>query len=455
MKIINPATEVLIMEIAVDSAASIVEKMGKARKAQEKWKNVDLSERLEIIKKFKANLVEDKDRLAKTLTSEMGKPISQALGEIKGAVSRIDFFIAEAEKALANEIVLSDEGLREEISFEPLGVIANISAWNYPYLVGVNVFVPALLAGNAVLYKPSEFAALTGLAIAEQLIEAGLPSDLFQLVVGEGDVAKSLLDQPVDGVFFTGSNATGGKILKQLAGRMIKVQLELGGKDPTYVCEDIDVKLAAAGLADGAFYNAGQSCCSVERIYVHEKIYDQFVNEFVKVVRGFEMGDPLAESTYLGPVARKVQIKFLEDQVADAISHGGKILCGGKPEQGTGYFFQPTVVVDVNHQMKIMREESFGPVIGIQKVESDVEAVGLMNDTRFGLTAGVYCKDQQRAKTILTQINSGSVYWNCCDRVSPRLPWAGRGDSGMGLTLSTYGIQTFAHTKAWHLKLPT
>ncbi|HZQ60381.1 MAG TPA: aldehyde dehydrogenase family protein, partial [Casimicrobiaceae bacterium] len=334
----------------------------------------------------------------------------------------------------------------------PLGVVANISAWNYPYFVGSNVFVPALIAGNAVLYKPSEFATLTGMHIARLMHDAGVPQDVFIPVIGDGSTGGALLAQAVDGVFFTGSYATGAKIAASAGKRMIKVQLELGGKDPVYVCDDVDVQAAAAGVADGAFYNTGQSCCSVERIYVHASIHDAFVDAFVQEVKGYRVGDPLDESTYIGPITRRAQLDVLKSQVGDAAKRGATLLTGGRIIKGKGNWFEPTVLINVNHTMRVMRDESFGPVIGIQKVADDREATTLMNDTEYGLTAAVYTHDEARAKRILRDIRSGSVYWNCCDRVSPRLPWSGIGHSGIGLTLSTYGIQTFTRPKAWHLR---
>jgi acyl-CoA reductase-like NAD-dependent aldehyde dehydrogenase len=302
------------------------------------------------------------------------------------------------------------------------------------------------------LYKPSEFATLTGIHIAELLHEAGIPRDVFVPVIGDGVTGAALLRQPVDGVFFTGSLTTGEKIAAAAGKRMIKVQLELGGKDPIYVCEDVDVAAAAAAVADGAFYNTGQSCCSVERIYVHESIHDAFVKAFVDEVRGFKLGDPMDETTYIGAITRRPQLEVLKKQVADAKRKGARLLLGGATVKRKGNWFEPTVFADVDHSMALMRDESFGPIIGIQAVADDEAAVDLMNDTEYGLTAGVYTKDERRAKKILAQVNAGTVYWNCCDRVSPRLPWSGVKHSGIGLTLSTYGIQTFTRPKAWHLK---
>jgi acyl-CoA reductase-like NAD-dependent aldehyde dehydrogenase len=256
-----------------------------------------------------------------------------------------------------------------------------------------------------------------------------------------------------DGYFFTGSYKTGKYIYDRVAAKMVPCQCELGGKDPLYISDDIaDVKAVAAGTADGAFYNNGQSCCSVERIYVHEKIYDLFVDEFVKEVRSWKIGAPDEEGVYIGPLTRKSQLDFLSSQVNDATSKGAKMLTGGKSIPGTGYYFEPTVLVDVNHTMSIMKEESFGPVIGIMKVQHDEEAIALMNDTDYGLTAGVYSSDKQRAEAILKKVDAGTVYWNCCDRVSAALPWSGRKHSGFGATLSHVGLRAFTNPKAYHLR---
>jgi acyl-CoA reductase-like NAD-dependent aldehyde dehydrogenase len=454
MKISNPADGTVITEVTADNATAVRRKYELARAGQPKWARVPLKKRLAIIAAFRERVVAMRETLARTLTHEVGKPIRQSRNELNGLLGRIDFFLAESAGMLRDERVFADAGqkLEERIAHEPLGVIANISAWNYPYFVGGNVFVPALLAGNAVLYKASEFATLTGMHIAELLHESGVPHNVFVPVIGEGATGAALLRQPVDGVFFTGSLATGAKIAARAGERMIKVQLELGGKDPIYVCEDVDVAAAASAVADGAFYNTGQSCCSVERIYVHEKIHDAFVGAFVDEVRRYKLGDPMDEATYIGAITRRPQLDVLKKQVADAKRKGARLLLGGAIVKRKGNWFEPTVFVDVDHSMALMKDESFGPIIGIQAVADDDAAVDLMNDTEYGLTAGVYTKDERRAKKILAQVNAGTVYWNCCDRVSPRLPWSGVKHSGIGLTLSTYGIQTFTRPKAWHLR---
>ncbi|HXF80200.1 MAG TPA: aldehyde dehydrogenase family protein [Usitatibacter sp.] len=454
LKVSNPATGEVVATLESDDARSVRAKYMQARAAQPRWGETRLTPRLAAISRFRERVARESEKLAQVLSTEVGKPIAQARNELKGVLPRIDFFLAETARALRPRKVSVDvhASMEEKVSHEPLGVVANISAWNYPWFVGTNVFVPALLAGNAVLYKPSELASLTGLEIARLLHESGIPDEVFVPVIGGGEAGAALVRQAVDGIFFTGSYGTGRRIAEAVRGRMVKLQLELGGKDPVYVCEDVDVAKAAASIADGAFYNTGQSCCSVERIYVSERIFKPFVDAFVAEVKGFRRGDPSDDRTYIGPLTRAPQLKVLEAQVKDARKKGAKVLVGGERVKAKGNWFEPTVLVDVDHSMDVMREESFGPVIGLMPVKGDAEAVRLMNDTEYGLTAGVYTADRKRAERILAQVASGSVYWNCCDRVSPRLPWSGVGNSGIGLTLSTAGIETFTRPKAWHLR---
>ena len=454
LSITNPATGALVLRVAADGPREVAARYAAARAAQPRWAATPMRRRIATIEKFRDLVIARTDALANTLTQEVGKPIRQSRNELKGLIGRLDFFIAESGRALREQKVFVDtqQKLDERITHEPLGVVANISAWNYPYFVGSNVFVPALVAGNAVLYKPSEFATLTGRHIADLMHTAGVPDDVFVPVIGGAATGAALLRQPVDGLFFTGSYATGSKIAASAAKRMIKVQLELGGKDPVYICDDVDVKSAAAAVADGAFYNTGQSCCSVERIYVHESIYPRFVDAFVAEVKTFKIGDPLDEATYIGAITRRAQLDVLRRQVTDARRKGAVLQLGGAQIKRKGNWFAPTVLSDVDHSMLVMRDESFGPIIGLQAVADDDAAVELMNDTAYGLTAGVYTTDAARARRVLSRVAAGTVYWNCCDRVSPRLPWSGVKNSGIGLTLSTMGIQTFTRPKAWHLK---
>jgi acyl-CoA reductase-like NAD-dependent aldehyde dehydrogenase len=454
VKVTNPATGTVLGEVPEDTPETIASKYEAAQAAQAGWAAVPLEKRIGCLRRFRDGLVARKEDLARTLTSEVGKPIRQSWAELDAMPDRIDFFLENVGRVVEDETVHADraKGLEERLAYEPLGVVANISAWNYPYFVGSNVFVPALLTGNAVLYKPSELASLTGGAIADLIAESGIPGDVFAPVLGAGPVAARLLTHPLDGVFFTGSHATGRKVAEAAGRGLMRMQLELGGKDPVYVCDDADLEHAAPSVAVGAFYNTGQSCCAVERVYVHARIHDAFVDAFLKCVRAFVVGDPMDETAFIGPVTRPAQLAALEAQVEDARGKGARVLLGGRRREGPGSWFEPTVLIGVDHRMEVMREESFGPVIGIQRVAGDDEALHLMNDTRYGLTAGVYSRDRDRATRILSAVRSGSVYWNCCDRVSPRLPWSGRGDSGIGATLGLDGIRAFVQPKAWHLR---
>jgi acyl-CoA reductase-like NAD-dependent aldehyde dehydrogenase len=453
MRIVNPATDEVLREVATDDAPAAAAKLARARAAQPGWVRTPFAERRAVLGRFRALVGARVEPLARILTDEVGKPIAQSRRELTALLDRIDYFVAHVGAVLEDEVVYRDAGIEERIRREPLGVVANVSAWNYPWFVGASVFVPALLTGNAVLYKPSELATLTGLEIAALLREAGVPDGVFTVVLGDGAAGRALVEQPVDGVFFTGSYATGARIAAAVAPRMIRLQLELGGKDPVYVCDDVDPAAVAAAVADGAFYNTGQSCCAVERVYVHRRVWEPFLDAFVAAVRGFRVGDPLDDATYIGPLARREpQVALLAGQVADAVAKGARVLVGGARVERPGHFFAPTVLVDVDHRMQVMREETFGPLIGVMPVGDDAEALRLVRDTAYGLTAAVYTAERARAERLLAEVGVGTAYWNCCDRVSPRLPWSGRGHSGVGATLALDGIRAFLAPKAWHLR---
>ncbi len=453
MQITNPATEEVIRELKEDTREMIQAKCEALQQYLPTWQSVALEEKVEIIKGFARSLNANIEDLAAVLTNEMGKPLQQSRNEINGAINRINWMTSNAEKCFSDEVMTLEPGLEERIIYEPLGTICNISAWNYPYLVGVNVFIPALLAGNAVLYKPSEHTILTGMEIENLLKVAGIPEDAFHIAKGGGKVGEQLLKLPLDGYFFTGSYKTGKYIYERVAEKMVPCSLEMGGKDPLYISDNNkNLKAVAEAAADGAFYNNGQSCCAVERIYVHEKVYEEFVYEFVKVVNSWVVGLPTDDGVYFGPLSRKEQIGVLEKQIVDALRKGASLMAGGRRMKRTGYFFEPTILTKVTHKMKVMNEETFGPLIGIMKVSNASEVVNLMNDTSFGLTAGVFSASREEATTLLSQVNTGTGYWNCCDRVSAPLPWSGRKHSGIGSTLSFAGMRAFVKPKALHLK---
>jgi acyl-CoA reductase-like NAD-dependent aldehyde dehydrogenase len=361
----------------------------------------------------------------------------------------VEYFVERVPQVAASRAVTTTPELEESISYDPAGVVAHVSAWNYPYFVALNSIAPALLAGNAVVYKPSELASLTGLRITDLLHAAGVPVDIFQAAIGGGETGAALVESDVDVVCFTGSFATGRRVAVAAAERLARVQLELGGKDPAYVCDDVDIARTAAAVAEGVFYNAGQSCCAIERVYVHADIYDDFVAAFVAEASAYVPGDPTDDNTRLGPLARAEQPALLTAQVADATRRGARVALEGGSVDGPGSFFAPVVLVNVDHSMTVMREESFGPVIGLQRVGGDAEASRLAADTEYGLTAAVFTNDRERADRFLVGANAGTVYWNCSDRTTPRLPWAGRKHSGLGVSLGEEGIQAFLRPKAW------
>jgi acyl-CoA reductase-like NAD-dependent aldehyde dehydrogenase len=448
----NPANGAVLAELDSDTPESIHNKYLAAKKAQIEWVTVSYSEKSKIVAKFNELLKSDIDECSAIMMRETGKPIQLSKNELNATPERIQFFIDHCEKRMALVNAFSGGNMTEQISFEPLGVVGNISAWNYPYFVGTNVFIPGLLTGNAVLYKPSEFATLTGQKMVELMEQAGLPKNLFTCIIGGGEAGAALVEEKIDGLFFTGSYNTGKKIASAMAGRMAKVQLELGGKDPVYICDDMDPIKAAESVMDGACYNAGQSCCGLERVYVHEKIYDKFLEHLISNTKSIKIGDPEDSDTYLGPMTQPQHLEVLESQIEDALSKGARVLLGGKRLKGRTGYFEPTVLSKVTHDMDVMKNETFGPIIPVMSVENDEMAIQLMNDTVYGLTSAVFTYDQNRAKKIMSSIDSGTVYWNCCDRVSPNLPWSGRGHSGMGWTLADMGIDIFLKPKAWHLR---
>lgn len=451
IKVTNPATGKILREVPSASPIDVKNGYRLARQAQHKWMFDSYETRAASVRNFRNLLEQELDECSAILSEEMGKPINQAKNEIKGTLGRIDWFLSHTQPLLGAYVSHKEGNMEETISFEPLGIVANISAWNYPYFVGMNVIIPALLTGNAVMYKPSEYAVLTGLKIDELIHKAGFPKGLFHTFPGAREVGAYILKQSIDGLFFTGSWHTGKKIAAELATSFIPMGFELGGKDPVYVCNDVDVHRACQALVDGSFYNTGQSCCAVERIYVHEAVYPEFIEQFGKITQSLVAGDPSHKDTYLGAITRPQHLEYLDLQCQDALNKGAKYLVKGGRTEGVGNFYKPSVLINVDHTMLLMQEESFGPIIGIQKVSSDEEAIELMNDTEYGLTAGVYTENEERARAILSKIDSGSVYWNCCDRVSVYLPWSGRKRSGIGSTLSELGIKAFLKPKAWHL----
>ncbi len=455
LRVVNPYTEEVAFTLPLLKPDAVDRVVKQARSAYLAWRETAVSERMALCKRFMAEFEGMRDDIARDLTIQMGKPLQQSLNEVGGMLGRAEHMAGIAESALADETLPEKPGFRRYIRHEPLGVVLDIAAWNYPLLIAVNVVVPAVLAGNAVIIKHSSRTPLCGEAFAEAFRRAGAPDHLVQNVVADHKVTEQLMQHPgVDHVSFTGSVRGGHEVMQSTAGRFIDVGLELGGKDPAYVCADADFDFAVANCVDGAFYNAGQSCCGVERVYVDRSIYDRFVEAYAATVRQYALGDPMAAETSIGPMASKGAPEFLRGQVAAAVSAGGRLLVDPKefPTPSRGWFMAPAVVADAPQDCSLMQEESFGPVIGILPVSGDGEAVRLMNDSPYGLTASIWTSDLERAIRVGGRIETGTFYMNRCDFLDPALPWCGVKDTGRGATLSAYGFHHLTRLKSMHLR---
>ncbi|GLQ06616.1 aldehyde dehydrogenase family protein [Sneathiella chinensis] len=456
LKTISPVDGTVYVERPYMDRVEIDAVLDRAQAAQKSWKGRSLEERAAILTAGVEKFVSMKDRIAEELAWQMGRPIRFGAGEVGGFSERATYMISAAKDALADIAVGEKEGFTRYIKREPLGVVFTIAPWNFPYMTAVNSIVPALMAGNAVILKHATQTHLCGETMRDAFVAAGLPADLFQLVtVTHGLAADIIQSGRVNFVAFTGSVPAGAAIEKAATGQFIGVGLELGGKDPAYVRNDADVDYAAENLVDGAMFNSGQSCCGIERIYVHEDVYDRFVEAVVKTVNGYTLGSPLDQETTLGPCVNAAAADFVRGQVRDAVAAGGRALIDPATfpmdKEGTPYL-APQVVVDVDHSMRLMTEESFGPVVGIMKVSSDEHAIELMNDSEFGLTASVWTSDEDAAVRIGDQIETGTWFMNRCDYLDPALAWTGVKNSGRGCTLSVVGYEGLTRPKSYHLR---
>ncbi|KAF8804769.1 NAD-aldehyde dehydrogenase [Phlegmacium glaucopus] len=442
--------------------------------AQKAWRTVSVEDRVIIGKKFMDEFRKMSDEIPMELSLQMGRPVSQGAGEIRGFLERADYMLNIATSSLA-DVTLEDTdqpGFRRYIRRTPLGVVLVIAPWNFPYLVSVNSVLPAIIAGNAVVLKPSPQTPLTAERFALALRRAGLPPDVIQVVHMSPQLTSHVVSNPsVAFVSFTGSVAGGRSVVKAAARADIftGVALELGGKDPAYVRPDADLDYTAAQLVDGAFFNSGQSCCAVERIYVHESIYDSFVERFVAITKAYRLGDPTLPETNLGPVVSLASAERIRKQVQDAVRAGAKPLIPDHlfPQATIGStYVAPQVLVDVNHSKALIivslfsaYEETFGPVVGIQKVSSDEEALILMNDSPYGLTASVWTNADGNPASLATfamfveALETGTVFLNRCDYLDPALAWCGVKDSGRGVSLSKFGYDQLTRAKSVHMKI--
>ena len=437
------------------SASEIDAALARARKAQAEWAQVPVAERVAIVMKGIVALGAMSEEIVGEIARQMGRPVRYG-GEFRGVEERASHMAAIAETALAPILPQAKPGFRRAIKREPLGLVLVIAPWNYPYLTAVNSIVPALIAGNAVILKHAAQTILVGDRFQQAFDQAGLPQGLFtHLVLSHEDTARMLGAGAVDHVNFTGSVAGGKAIEKAAAGSFTSLGLELGGKDPAYVRPDADFTSTVENLVDGAFFNSGQCCCGIERIYVHEALYDRFVEAYAELTRRYVLGNPLEQETTLGPMAHLRFAELVRRQTAEALAKGARAHVDAKAfaadAAGTAYL-APQVLTDVDHQMSVMVEESFGPVVGIMKVRSDDEAIALMNDSPYGLTASIWSGDVDAAEAIGDRVETGTVFLNRCDYLDPALAWTGVKDTGRGASLSEIGYAMLTRPKSFHLR---
>jgi acyl-CoA reductase-like NAD-dependent aldehyde dehydrogenase len=438
------------------NAADVAAALAAARKARAQWAELPVAERGRLCSVFVDAMLAMRADIAPELSWQMGRPIKYAGGELNGFEERARYMIGIAENALAPVEPARKEGFRRYVRREPLGVVLTIAPWNYPYLTAVNSVIPALMAGNAVLLKHAAQTMLVGDRFQTAMDRAGLPKGIFQtLSLSHDDTAKLIGSGEIDQVCFTGSVAAGRAIEQAAAGTFAAVGLELGGKDPAYVRADVKLDHAVENLVDGSFFNSGQCCCGIERIYVHAGVYDKFVAAFADLTRTYVLDDPLDPNTTLGPMAQKRLAATVREHIGEAMHKGARPLIDAKAfkrdAEGSPYV-APQVLVDVDHGMKVMKEETFGPVVGIMKVNDDAEAIRLMNDSPYGLTASVWTAEIAAAELIGRQVETGTVYMNRCDYLDPGLAWTGVKETGRGVTLSKIGYETLTRPKSFHLR---
>ena len=453
---ISPVDGREVARKATASAAEIENAVAAARKAQAEWARVPVVERARLCSAAVDAMLAMRAEIAPELSWQMGRPIKYAGGELGGFEERARYMIAIADEALAPVVPAAKDGFKRYVRRDPAGIVLTVAPWNYPYLTAVNSVIPALMAGNAVILKAAAQTILVGDRFQTAMDKAGLPQGLFRtLTLSHDDTTKLIASGKIDQVCFTGSVAAGRAVEAAAAGTFTGIGLELGGKDPAYVRADVDLAHAIENIVDGAYFNSGQCCCGIERVYVHETVYDKFVDGFTALTKQYVLGDPLDEKTTLGPMAQKRLAATVRDHIAEAVGKGAKALIDPKSfpkDARDSTYLAPQVLVNVDHSMKVMMEETFGPVAGIMKVKNDDEAIALMNDSPYGLTASLWTHDRDAAERIGVQIETGTVFMNRCDYLDPGLAWTGVKDTGRGATLSKLGYEALTRPKSFHLR---
>jgi acyl-CoA reductase-like NAD-dependent aldehyde dehydrogenase len=456
---VSPVDGKVYVERPLASAEEIDATLSRARHAFLAWRTTPIGERAAILTRFCGEFEQRGASIAEELTWQMGRPARYAPSEVRGTLERARHMIDIGPAALGDLDAGPKDTFKRYVRREPLGVVFTVAAWNYPYLIAVNSVIPALMAGNVVVLKHSAQTPLAAERMAECLLAAGLPTGVFQVLhASHEDTENIIRDRRIDFVAFTGSVAGGHAVQRAAAARFIGVGLELGGCDPVYVRHDANLDHAIENIVDGAYFNSGQSCCGLQRVYVHQALYEKFTEGFVELTRKYVLGDPTDPATTLGPLVRTAAAEAVRAQIQASISAGaqGAISEAAFPRSKAGTpYLAPQVLLNVNQQMSVMREEIFGPVAGIMKVASDDEAVTLMNDSQFGLTAAIWTEDSQVAEALGQRVNTGTWFMNRCDYLDPALAWVGVKDSGRGCTLSVVGYEHLTRPKSFHMRLKT
>lgn len=458
VKIVSPIDGSVFAERPIAEDAAVGAAIEGARRAQAEWRAISVEQRAPIVEAMVEEMLAMAEEIVPELAWQMGRPVSSGGGELSGFEQRARYMISIAGESLADVRPDPEEGFDRYIAREPLGVVLVVAPWNYPFLTAVNSIVPALMAGNSVLLKHSSQTLLAGERFQTAADRSGLPSGLFQnLVLSHAQTSALLASGAVDQVNFTGSVPAGRSIERAAAGTFAGVGLELGGKDPAYVRSDADLANAIENIVDGAFFNSGQSCCGIERVYVHRSLYADFIDGAAELASRYVLGNPLDPSTTMGPMVNSRAASDVRQQIDQAIKSGARSTVDSarfeRSTQGSPYL-APQVLIDVDHSMSVMQEESFGPVVGIMPVESDDEAVALMNDSDFGLSASIWTRDVDAVKSLGPRIETGTVFMNRADYLDPGLAWTGVKDTGRGITLSALGYGGLTQAKSYHLRLP-
>ena len=453
----SPIDDSIVYEQPYFDDRQITAAIASARVAQAAWRETSLEQRSAICQHLIDYFVAQREQIAEDITRQMGRPIVQSGGEVNGLKERGEHMIAIAQSTLADRPCREKPGFQRFIRSDPVGVVLVVAPWNYPLLTTVNSVIPALMAGNAVLIKPAAQTPLAGVHFYQAAKAAGAPEGLLQALCLDHEATQKLLQSGhINHCSFTGSIGAGQRIESALAGNFASLTLELGGKDPAYVCHDADLDSTLDNLVDGSYFNSGQSCCAIERIYVDNTLYDSFVEGFVERVKRYHLGNPLDEQTNLGPVVRASAAQFIREQNESAVRAGATACIDPSifaMDDGAGAYLAPQVMINVSHDMSLMREESFGPTVGIMPVASDKEAIALMNDSNVGLSASIWSSDAERAEQLGHRVETGTVFMNRCDYLDPELVWTGVKQTGKGYSLAEPGYAGFVQLKSFHFKL--